>query len=76
MVVADIHGPYSTLIGVLEKAGYNPDKDRLFLLGDYIDRGNASDATLKYVRSLVENGAVALRGNHEQMMQDAIKNPG
>lgn len=76
LVVADIHGHYSTLIGVLEKAGYNPDKDRLFLLGDYIDRGDASGATLKYVRSLVENGAVALRGNHEQMMLDAVKDPG
>ncbi|AEG14536.1 metallophosphoesterase [Desulfofundulus kuznetsovii DSM 6115] len=75
LVVGDVHGCRHLLEAVLHRAGYNPDRDRLILLGDYIDRGPDSKGTLELVRSLVNNGAVALRGNHEQMLLDAIRNP-
>lgn len=72
LVVSDIHGEGKRLLEVLDKAGYEPGVDRLFLLGDYIDRGSDSKYTVDMVRSLVKDGAVALKGNHEAMMWDAL----
>lgn len=73
LVVSDIHGEGHRLREALRKAAYNPDRDRLFLLGDYIVRGTDSKATVALVRSLVSQGAVALKGNHEAMMIAAVK---
>lgn len=72
LVISDIHGELGMLTELLEKAAYNPKRDRLFLLGDYIDRGPDSKATLDKVIELVENGAVALKGNHEDMMVKSL----
>jgi len=68
LVISDIHGERSMLDALLEKADYDPAADQLYLLGDYIDRGPDSKATVERVMQLVEGGAVALQGNHEDMM--------
>jgi serine/threonine protein phosphatase 1 len=68
LAISDIHGEAERLEKVLIKAGYSPQSDRLFLLGDYIDRGPDAKRTLEAVRKLVANGALALKGNHEAMM--------
>lgn len=68
LVISDIHGELAMLTALLEKVSYTPGTDRLFLLGDYIDRGPESKATLDKVIELVAGGAVALKGNHEDMM--------
>ncbi len=44
------------------------------MLGDYVDRGPDSSRVLDKVMRLVELGAVALYGNHEDMMRLAMKN--
>lgn len=72
LAISDIHGHRALLENVLRQASYKPGKDRLFLLGDYIDRGPDSLGTLEMVKELVEGGAVALRGNHEQMLLDVL----
>ena len=41
-ICSDIHGHFSLLESQLEKVGFDPDKDRLFSLGDLIDRGDES----------------------------------
>jgi serine/threonine protein phosphatase 1 len=60
---------------VLAKAGYEPKVDRLFLLGDYVDRGTDSKATVEIVRALVADGAIALKGNHDAMPVEASRDP-
>jgi len=55
-------------------ANYDSSTDRLFLLGDYVDRGSDSTGTLKVVEKLVRNGAVALLGNHDLMMINSYYN--
>ena len=67
LVIGDIHGEYDQLQEVLKKADYDQKQDQLILVGDYIDRGNQSRKVVKSVRELVENGAIALKGNHEDM---------
>ena len=67
LVIGDIHGEYNMLCEVLKKSSYSPERDRLVLLGDYIDRGPNSKKVVKTVKQLVAEGAIALKGNHEEM---------
>lgn len=73
--IGDIHGYVDALIallGAINADGCDTTQDRLVFLGDYIDRGPDSAAVLAVVAAMVEEGyAIALRGNHEQMMVDA-----
>lgn len=74
LVMGDIHGQYAKMQKVLAMAEYDPVKDRLVLLGDYIDRGPESRRVVDEVIRLVAAGAVALYGNHEDMMARALGN--
>lgn len=51
---------------------FHPTHDKLILLGDYVDRGPRSKEVLEQVMALRDQGAITLRGNHDQMMLDAI----
>lgn len=69
LVIPDIHG-YSSL---LDAALRDHPEHKVIFLGDYIDRGPDSHGVLDTVKRLVESGqAIALRGNHDQMMIDAV----
>jgi serine/threonine protein phosphatase 1 len=71
--IGDIHGGAKTFRALLEKAGLNPD-DRLYLLGDLIDRGPDSKGVLDRVLQLMERGndVRPVRGNHEDMLLQAV----
>lgn len=72
LAMGDIHGQYEKMMRVLDKSGYDPAVDRLILLGDYVDRGFQSDLVVHEVKNLVEKGALALYGNHEDLMIKAL----
>lgn len=73
-VTSDIHGCHTEFNELLKKANYNSDADMLIILGDYVDRGRFSRQVIEQVIGLVSNGAIALRGNHDQMFLDALDN--
>lgn len=64
--ISDIHGYGSLLETLLQHVYYQPEVDRLFLLGDYVNKGPDSAGTLDYVKELCDSGAVALQGNNER----------
>jgi serine/threonine protein phosphatase 1 len=64
-VVGDIHGAYSTLYSALHAVDFDPERDRLFLVGDLIDRGPDSWMCAEL---LAQDWVVAIRGNHEDML--------
>ena len=72
LVMGDIHGQYEKMMRVLMKSGYDPAGDRLILLGDYVDRGPESSLVVQEVKKLVGGGALALYGNHEDLMLAAL----
>jgi len=72
LVISDIHGCYDKFKTLLEKVSYNYESDKLVLLGDYIDRGSSSRKVINLVIQLVFNGAIALKGNHEDMLLKAL----
>ena len=67
-IVGDIHGYLRQLEGLLAHVGFDGSQDRLFSVGDLIDRGPDSAAALQLVDA---PWCFAVRGNHEQMMLDA-----
>jgi serine/threonine protein phosphatase 1 len=71
LAISDIHGMYDKLMELLELIKYNPKNDNLVLLGDYIDRGKEPVKALQKVLDMPLDGAVVLKGNHEQMLLDA-----
>lgn len=71
-VISDIHGFNEKFEQLLEKIQFEKS-DKLFLLGDYIDRGPNSKLVIDRIIELKNNGfdVWCLRGNHEQMLLDA-----
>lgn len=63
-VCGDIHGCYDLMMQKLEEVSFDVSCDRLFALGDIIDRGPDS---LKCLRLVREEWFYSLLGNHEDM---------
>lgn len=68
LVISDIHGELELFEELLQVVEYDSNKDQLILLGDYIDRGPNSKGVLEKVIQLKNDGAIVLKGNHEDMM--------
>jgi serine/threonine protein phosphatase 1 len=67
-VVGDIHGCFTKLQAHLDRIGFDPEKDRLFSVGDLVDRGLESEQSMDW---LAKPWFHPVRGNHEQMAIDA-----
>lgn len=60
--VGDVHGHFSRLQASLDQLGFDPGRDRLFSVGDLVDRGPESEAALEW---LAQPWFHAVQGNHE-----------
>ncbi len=74
LVISDIHGCSKTLKVILDKIKPT-EKDVLYFLGDYIDRGPDSSGVLDILIELIEKypNVFPLMGNHEYQMLQAEK---
>lgn len=63
-VVGDIHGHFSKLEDNLAAKGFDPAIDRLFVVGDLVDRGPESERVLEF---LDKPWFFSILGNHEEM---------
>ncbi len=76
--VGDIHGHYSELKQLMElllaEGKLQPASDTLVFLGDYVDSGPATRQVVDQLMSWEEQFPhwVFLKGNHEDMMLDAL----
>lgn len=62
--IGDIHGHFSLLATALAAIGFNESTDRLFSVGDLVDRGPESHLALEW---LAKPWFHAVQGNHEDM---------
>ena len=68
-VVGDIHGCVQELINLKKHVEFDPKIDRLFSVGDLVDRGPSS---LEALRLLSDPSFYHVVGNHEAMMYDSM----
>jgi serine/threonine protein phosphatase 1 len=68
-VIGDIHGCAATLRRLVEEMLRPAPADRIYLLGDLIDRGPDSKGVLDFIFELRKRGQLveSIRGNHEEM---------
>ncbi|MBS0455367.1 MAG: metallophosphoesterase [Proteobacteria bacterium] len=70
IAVGDIHGCFQEIATRLTQIGFDKSVDRLFCVGDLIDRGSQSDQVLEW---LDEPWLHSIMGNHEQMAWRSVK---
>ena len=63
-LIGDIQGCDAPLARLLDRIGYSPSRDTLYLLGDLVNRGPASGAVVRRLMSLGDS-ARCLLGNHD-----------
>ncbi len=69
-VCSDLHGQYSTYEAIIKKLR---NKDKLYILGDVIDRGPDGVKILQDIMKKKENGQIEfIVGNHEIMMMKSL----
>ena len=69
-VVGDIHGCFDDLEDRLMKVDFDNHRDRLFSVGDLVDRGPQSARVKDYLK---QPWFFPVRGNHEQMFIDLYR---
>ncbi len=62
--IGDIQGCYRPFRALLTEISFNPKRDRLWVAGDLVNRGEGSLETLEYLYSIRENVEIVL-GNHD-----------
>ena len=72
--IGDIHGGAKTFRALLDKMNLSPE-DTLYLLGDYVDRGQESKGVLDIILDLHNAGfnIRPLRGNHDDMFLKTLQ---
>ena len=69
-VVGDIHGCFDLLDQAMKEVSFDPSCDRIFAVGDLINRGPDSIRCLEFLEQPYFH---AVRGNHEQYFIDAYE---
>jgi bis(5'-nucleosyl)-tetraphosphatase (symmetrical) len=63
-LIGDVQGCCEALDRLLDKIGFSPSRDHIYVLGDLVNRGPQSLQTLRRLRDLGES-ATCLLGNHD-----------
>lgn len=63
-VMSDIHGCYDGFIKLLELINFT-DEDKMYILGNVIDRGPSSLNIVDYI--MIRKNVTLILGNHEKM---------
>lgn len=71
-VVGDVHGCFGKLRSLLKSVSFDAEKDRLFSVGDLVDRGPDSEEIADWLN---QKWFHAVRGNHEDFIVNGMTDP-
>ena len=69
-VISDIHGCFDEFQRILKEINFS-EYDRLYLAGDYIDRGEQSYEMLRWLEDCPEN-VLPIKGNHDAEFSEYV----
>lgn len=72
-VISDVHGCFDQFAHLLAISGFCAD-DRLFVIGDAIDRGPQSVQMIRWLLNAPSN-VIYMLGNHELIMLEDVRDP-
>jgi len=70
LIIGDIHGMYDRMLSALSAAGFRPEEDILYSVGDFCDRGPDPVKVLDYLMALPRFYPVA--GNHDMWLYEYL----
>lgn len=62
--IGDVQGCYAALLALLERVAFDPERDRLWFVGDLVNRGPASLEVLRWAHAHAAS-VVTVLGNHD-----------
>ncbi|WP_024597750.1 metallophosphoesterase [Pseudoalteromonas sp. TAE56] len=68
-VIGDLDGDLQALKNALNNVSFNPERDTLFCLGDFVDRGDKTYDLFTYLQAI---RACMILGNHEHLMLESL----
>lgn len=71
LIIGDMHARYDAMRKALDKAGFDPQDDVLYSVGDFCDRGDKPVQTLEYLMDLGDSFRPVL-GNHDAWLESAL----
>lgn len=77
LTCGDIHGSLKALVQCLNRCNFNPKKDELIFLGDYVDGWLESAELIEYLIELERNmtyDCIFILGNHDKWCKDWLNN--
>lgn len=75
-IIGDIHGGYRSLYQAIERSTFDPSKDRIICIGDFVDGWPDSYEVVNYLIELQEkcNGRnIYILGNHDQWFHEILR---
>ena len=73
-ITSDLHGDYYNFIKLLETIKFDSKTDKLYILGDVLDRGKYGIKLLNFIRKYIDEGSMVLiKGNHELFAEMYLK---
>lgn len=64
-VIGDVHGAYDLVLDAMRAVGFDHESDRLFCVGDLVDRGKDSWRVEQFLQ---QPFVYAVRGNHDHLV--------